>query len=111
MSRLRKGRYIAVKSETNKQEGVYSVSDLMPNNNDYFRILIIDRINKIFDEEGTTLLGFTDEEIASKMSASRRTVTKYRTEAQIPNSIARTQAYMSNPLSKYHIPPFLNPKN
>lgn len=111
MSRLRKGRYVAVKSETHEQERIYSVSDLMPNDNDYFRILTIDRINKIFNEEGNTLSGLTDDEIASKMSASRRTVTKYRTESQIPNSRERTQVYMSNQLSRYYIPPFLNPKN
>ncbi|MEK6859632.1 MAG: hypothetical protein AABX54_02345 [Nanoarchaeota archaeon] len=103
LSRLRKSRYVSV-IDAEKNERTYPVRNLMPNKNDYLEIAIASRLNDTLAEEAEEARAFSDDEIAVRTGYARRTMTKYRIRAGIPNSRERQKAYKSDATLKYQIP-------
>lgn len=102
VSRLRRGRYISIIDSQEKQR-IYPVAALMPNKVEYEKIHFASQLNYLLEEEAKEQKGQSDDWLAVHSGLARRTVTKYRTDANIPNSKGRSQVYRDNPVMRYGI--------
>lgn len=102
VSRLRKGRYVSITSQSGDKQ-ICSVCSLMPNVDNYKKILFANRLNEILQNEAENKRAKSDDYLAVHSGIARRTVTKYRAEAGIPNLRGREIAYRTDPKRIYQI--------
>lgn len=86
-------RWVEARSATGEQRLIHS-DNLLVTPNELRRYLAIPRLNELLIEEFKKGKACSDQELAGRISAvARRTVTKYRQEAKIPNSDGRNDSY------------------
>ncbi|MEK6945796.1 MAG: hypothetical protein AABW63_03310 [Nanoarchaeota archaeon] len=90
VSRLMKNKSALVQPASSNSPYVLEISQLMPSKEDLGRFLVVRGINQILSEEDPSN-PFSDMEIKQRLgiNSARRTVSKYRSEAGIPEARLR----------------------
>lgn len=95
VSRILNNRLVEARNLSSEQRIMYA-KDLFFTKSDLIRYNALPDLNQVFLEEFKMKKAFSDEEISMRVNKlARRTITKYRKEANIPGARERKELYQS----------------